>query len=120
MAEHDNSAPQDETAADVASTLTAGNGVPNSQSGVPGSAVDNSRKRPRQNNGDDDDDDDDSEPGRERRKIKIEFIEDKSHRDNTFHRRKVGIIKKVSAVVRHTLVGCRASFALLTSYLESQ
>jgi pheromone receptor transcription factor len=110
MAEHNNSPPQDETAADVASTLTTGNGVPNSQSGVPGAAVDNSRKRPRQS-GDDDDDDDDSKPGRERRKIEIKFIQDKSRRHITFSKRKAGIMKKVRAVTRLTrLVGCRACF----------
>ncbi|KAA8899422.1 hypothetical protein FN846DRAFT_960602 [Sphaerosporella brunnea] len=95
MAEHNNSPPQDETAADAASTLTAGNGVPNAQSGVPGSAVDNSRKRPRPSNtGDDDDDEDEGKPGRERRKIEIKFIQDKSRRHITFSKRKAGIMKK--------------------------
>jgi len=95
MAEHNNSPPQDETTVDAASTLAAGNGVPNSQSGVSGSAVDNSRKRPRPGNGDDDEDDEDSKPGRERRKIEIKFIQDKSRRHITFSKRKAGIMKKV-------------------------
>jgi hypothetical protein len=93
MAEHNNSSPQDETAADAAATLTAGNGVPNAQS-VAG-AVNNDRKRPRAANGDDDDDDEDSKPGRERRKIEIKFIQDKSRRHITFSKRKAGIMKKV-------------------------
>ena len=93
MAEH-NSPPQDETATDASTTLTTGNGVPNAQSGVSGSAVDNSRKRPRPT-GDDDDDDEDSKPGRERRKIEIKFIQDKSRRHITFSKRKAGIMKKV-------------------------
>lgn len=53
-------------------------------------------KRPRisQPAGDDDDDDDDK-PGRERRKIDIKFIQDKSRRHITFSKRKAGIMKKV-------------------------
>lgn len=92
MAEHNNSPPQDESAADAAA-LNAGNGIANSQPGVPG-AVDNSRKRPRQTNADEDDDDEDSKPGRERRKIEIKFIQDKSRRHITFSKRKAGIMKK--------------------------
>jgi len=95
MAEHNNSSPQDESAVDAAAALTAGNGVPNPQSGVSASAVDNSRKRPRPSNGDDEDDDEDSKPGRERRKIEIKFIQDKSRRHITFSKRKAGIMKKV-------------------------
>jgi pheromone receptor transcription factor len=49
------------------------------------------RMRPSQ---DDDDDDDDSKPGRERRKIEIKFIQDKSRRHITFSKRKAGIMKK--------------------------
>lgn len=52
-------------------------------------------KRPRQAPADDDDDDDDK-PGRERRKIEIKFITDKSRRHITFSKRKAGIMKKVS------------------------
>ncbi|CAL3964085.1 hypothetical protein PZA11_001525 [Diplocarpon coronariae] len=42
----------------------------------------------------DDDDDDDDKPGRERRKIEIKFITDKSRRHITFSKRKAGIMKK--------------------------
>ena len=51
--------------------------------------------------GDEDDDDDDEEEGPKsnkrtgRRKIKIEYIEDKSRRHITFSKRKSGIMKKV-------------------------
>ena len=45
--------------------------------------------------GGDDDDDDDDKPGRERRKIDIKFIQDKSRRHITFSKRKAGIMKKV-------------------------
>jgi len=44
----------------------------------------------------DDDDDDDEKGGRERRKIEIKFISDKSRRHITFSKRKAGIMKKVS------------------------
>ena len=53
-------------------------------------------KRPRPSAADDDDDDDDK-PGRERRKIEIKFIQDKSRRHITFSKRKAGIMKKVRA-----------------------
>ena len=43
----------------------------------------------------DDDDDDDDKTGRERRKIEIKFIQDKSRRHITFSKRKAGIMKKV-------------------------
>lgn len=43
----------------------------------------------------DDDDDDDDKGGRERRKIEIKFISDKSRRHITFSKRKAGIMKKV-------------------------
>ena len=58
-------------------------------------------KRPRPSAADDDDDDDDK-PGRERRKIEIKFIQDKSRRHITFSKRKAGIMKKVRARVRAT------------------
>ncbi|KAL2122073.1 hypothetical protein VTJ04DRAFT_2528 [Mycothermus thermophilus] len=48
-------------------------------------------KRARTN---DDDDDDDEKGGRERRKIEIKFISDKSRRHITFSKRKAGIMKK--------------------------
>lgn len=43
----------------------------------------------------DDGDSDDDKPGRERRKIEIKFIQDKSRRHITFSKRKAGIMKKV-------------------------
>lgn len=42
-----------------------------------------------------DDEDDEDKPGRERRKIEIKFIQDKSRRHITFSKRKAGIMKKV-------------------------
>lgn len=67
-----------------------------SQSVGNGSAAAESRgiKRQRQSAGDDDDDDDEK-GGRERRKIEIKFISDKSRRHITFSKRKAGIMKKV-------------------------
>jgi pheromone receptor transcription factor len=53
-----------------------------------------SKKRNIQDAGDDDDDDE--KGGRERRKIDIKFIQDKSRRHITFSKRKAGIMKKVS------------------------
>jgi len=80
---------------DTSATLATGNGISSSQAGVPTSAGgDNSRKRPRASNADEDDDDEDSKPGRERRKIEIKFIQDKSRRHITFSKRKAGIMKK--------------------------
>ncbi len=52
-------------------------------------------KRARTSAAADDDDDDDDKPGRERRKIEIKFIQDKSRRHITFSKRKAGIMKKV-------------------------
>ena len=51
-----------------------------------------------------DDSDSESKPGKRsgRRKIKIEFIEDKSRRHITFSKRKAGIMKKVIANVSKT------------------
>lgn len=51
-------------------------------------------KRQRTSTAADDDDDDDDKPGRERRKIEIKFIQDKSRRHITFSKRKAGIMKK--------------------------
>ncbi|OIW31020.1 SRF-type transcription factor [Coniochaeta ligniaria NRRL 30616] len=51
-------------------------------------------KRQRQSAANDDDDDDDDKGGRERRKIEIKFISDKSRRHITFSKRKAGIMKK--------------------------
>ncbi|KAK5131735.1 hypothetical protein LTR08_000624 [Meristemomyces frigidus] len=53
-------------------------------------------KRARTSAAADDDDDDDDKPGRERRKIEIKFIQDKSRRHITFSKRKAGIMKKAS------------------------
>lgn len=103
MAEHNTSPPHDETAADAAATLAAGNGIPNSQSGIPSGGADSSRKRLRQAAADDDDDDEDSKPGRERRKIEIKFIQDKSRRHITFSKRKAGIMKKVAIALSLSL-----------------
>ena len=64
-----------------------GNGVASENRGV-------KRARVSTTAGDDDDDDDDK-PGRERRKIDIKFIQDKSRRHITFSKRKAGIMKKV-------------------------
>ena len=59
-------------------------------------------KRPRVSTAADDDDDDDDKPGRERRKIDIKFIQDKSRRHITFSKRKAGIMKKVRLVNPNT------------------
>ena len=76
---------------------------PNNHSPDLGDATGNSNgaeargiKRPRVSTAADDDDDDDDKPGRERRKIDIKFIQDKSRRHITFSKRKAGIMKKVS------------------------
>ncbi|TKA43955.1 hypothetical protein B0A49_13425 [Cryomyces minteri] len=66
-------------------------GLGNGNGGV---AENRSNKRPRPSNAADDDDDDDDKPGRERRKIEIKFIQDKSRRHITFSKRKAGIMKK--------------------------
>ena len=55
-------------------------------------------KRPRPSAAADEDDDDDDKPGRERRKIEIKFIQDKSRRHITFSKRKAGIMKKVGGI----------------------
>lgn len=61
-----------------------------------GAAENRGTKRPRMSTAGDDDDDDDDTKGRERRKIEIKFIQDKSRRHITFSKRKAGIMKKVS------------------------
>lgn len=67
----------------------AGNGTPGDSSrGV---------KRARPSAGSDDDDDE--KGGRERRKIEIKFIADKSRRHITFSKRKAGIMKKVRQLI---------------------
>ncbi|MCJ1444330.1 MAG: transcription factor of the MADS box [Stictis urceolatum] len=81
----DNNETQSPTGADDA--LATGNGGSTENRGV---------KRPRVSaaNAGDDDDDDDDKHGRERRKIDIKFIQDKSRRHITFSKRKAGIMKK--------------------------
>ena len=54
-------------------------------------------KRQRPSTAEDADSDDDK-PGRERRKIEIKFITDKSRRHITFSKRKAGIMKKVRSL----------------------
>ena len=56
----------------------------------------------RQRTAADDDDDDDEKGGRERRKIEIKFISDKSRRHITFSKRKAGIMKKVRMISAHS------------------
>lgn len=70
---------------DVAESHSVGNG---------NSATNESRGIKRQRPSADDDDDDDEKGGRERRKIEIKFISDKSRRHITFSKRKAGIMKK--------------------------
>lgn len=88
--QHDQTSPPD-----VAEAHSVGNG---------GSAANESRGVKRQRPSADDDDDDDEKGGRERRKIEIKFISDKSRRHITFSKRKAGIMKKV----------CRASNGEIT------
>jgi len=65
---------------------------PNGNNG--GLVGDASRGVKRQRPANDDEDDDEDKPGRERRKIEIKFIADKSRRHITFSKRKAGIMKK--------------------------
>ena len=58
------------------------------------------------------DDDDDEKGGRERRKIEIKFISDKSRRHITFSKRKAGIMKKVQFLFSSSL-----SLLILVYYL---
>jgi MADS-box transcription factor len=78
--QHDQTSPAD---LDDAHAVGNGSGAPESR-GI-------KRQRPAA----DDDDDDDDKGGRERRKIEIKFINDKSRRHITFSKRKAGIMKKV-------------------------
>ncbi|GAB0135330.1 hypothetical protein EsDP_00003672 [Epichloe bromicola] len=59
-----------------------------------GGAADNRGIKRQRASAGDDDDDDDEKGGRERRKIEIKFISDKSRRHITFSKRKAGIMKK--------------------------
>jgi pheromone receptor transcription factor len=64
-------------------------------------------KRQRPSTADDDDDDLDDKTGRERRKIEIKFIQDKSRRHITFSKRKAGIMKKVRAALSFSFISRR-------------
>ena len=65
----------------------------------------------------DDDDDDDEKGGRERRKIEIKFISDKSRRHITFSKRKAGIMKKVrSLAIRREATRCPRTWACNSTY----
>ncbi|KAJ9155475.1 SRF-type transcription factor [Pleurostoma richardsiae] len=79
--QHDQTSP---TELDDAHSVGNGNSAAAESRGV---------KRPRPSTADDDDDDDEK-GGRERRKIEIKFISDKSRRHITFSKRKAGIMKK--------------------------
>lgn len=81
--QHDQTSPPD-----VAEPHSVGNG----NSAPANEARGVKRQRPSA----EDDDDDDEKGGRERRKIEIKFISDKSRRHITFSKRKAGIMKKVS------------------------
>lgn len=63
-----------------------------------GAPVDNRVPKRSRVSGEDEDEDEDK-PGRERRKIEIKFIQDKSRRHITFSKRKAGIMKKVCRVL---------------------
>ena len=80
-------------------SIGASNGNGNDASAAPASGSEGPRGVKRSRIAADDDDDDDDKPGRERRKIEIKFIQDKSRRHITFSKRKAGIMKKVSLVV---------------------
>ncbi|ETS74258.1 hypothetical protein PFICI_14124 [Pestalotiopsis fici W106-1] len=73
----------------AAGDLDDSHAVGNGNSGAESRGV----KRPRGSIAEDDDDDDEK-GGRERRKIEIKFITDKSRRHITFSKRKAGIMKK--------------------------
>lgn len=79
----------------AAGDLDDSHAVGNGNSGAENRGV----KRPR-NSIAEDDDDDDEKGGRERRKIEIKFITDKSRRHITFSKRKAGIMKKVRKTLR--------------------
>jgi MADS-box transcription factor len=94
--------------ADISAVVPEENASPSQddlQQAGNGAAADRGTKRPRMSATGDDDDDDDDKPGRERRKIEIKFIQDKSRRHITFSKRKAGIMKKVTFPSRVALVG---------------
>lgn len=86
--------PQSPALEDTTISASNGNGNDASAATAPGSEGPRGVKRSRM--AADDDDDDEDKPGRERRKIEIKFIQDKSRRHITFSKRKAGIMKKVS------------------------
>lgn len=95
LTDHDHrpspSAQDDAVLAAAAAAAKGNNGtMPSATAGDANRGV----KRPRPSAIADDDDDDDEKPGRERRKIEIKFIQDKSRRHITFSKRKAGIMKK--------------------------
>lgn len=81
--------------ADITDLNDQGSPLDDHVNGLAGGDSRPSLKRQRPSNAGDDDDDDDDKPGRERRKIEIKFITDKSRRHITFSKRKAGIMKKV-------------------------
>lgn len=83
-----------------------------------GTAENRGVKRQRQSTAGDDDDDDDDKPGRERRKIEIKFIQDKSRRHITFSKRKAGIMKKVCLQPSKRVHRARAQ-RLITTCIDS-
>ena len=94
LTDHDHRAsPSGQDDAVLAAAAKGNNGAMSSGAGVDAGRA--GVKRPRPSAMADDDDDDDDKPGRERRKIEIKFIQDKSRRHITFSKRKAGIMKKV-------------------------
>ncbi|KAI9883873.1 MAG: hypothetical protein M1823_004338 [Watsoniomyces obsoletus] len=89
------SSPSTQNDAVVAAAAAAAAAAGGAKPGMSNASAEVNRgvKRPRPSMADDDDDDDDK-PGRERRKIEIKFIQDKSRRHITFSKRKAGIMKK--------------------------
>lgn len=75
-------------------------------------AASENRGLKRQRTAADDDDDDDEKGGRERRKIEIKFISDKSRRHITFSKRKAGIMKKVRTISSRAASRASSSAAL--------
>lgn len=83
---------QDNSNAVGVAQSVANGAMGNGQPGVPQNIQGIKRQRAA---ADDDDDDEEGKPNRERRKIEIKFIQDKSRRHITFSKRKAGIMKKV-------------------------
>ncbi|KAI9891879.1 MAG: transcription factor of the MADS box [Vezdaea aestivalis] len=79
-----------ELSADKQSPQTVDDGLPSNGDVTESRGI----KRPRPSAAVDDDEDDEDKQARERRKIEIKFITDKSRRHITFSKRKAGIMKK--------------------------